>query len=150
MAHIRTINKEEYAAKALELFNNNREDYVTFACDCLKDGDTPEHARERLVRRVESQMERALFNYLKRTGKIEGDIRYDYTLGYYRRKRVEPRLSDVPSGLLNISEVLMISETVSRFTDLIDSVLLDARKLLLVARIETTVTQAEKDSKSTK
>lgn len=142
MAHIRHIDREEYAVHALELFDNEREDFVSFACDCLKDGDSLEHTRESLVRRVDSYMKRSLFDYLKRTGKIQGDIRYDYTLGYCRRKPVEPSMSDVPSELLSISEVLEASGVLPKFADIIDSVLMDARKLVMVEAIEATTSEA--------
>lgn len=145
MAHIRHIDKEEYAAHALELFDNKREDFVSFACDCLKDGDSRENTREALVRRVESYMKRFLFDYLKRTGKIQGDIRYDYTLGYCRRKPVEPRMSDVPSGLLCLSEILMTSEALPKFADLIDNVMVEAGKLLMVEEIEAATAKANEN-----
>lgn len=145
MAYIRHIDEEEYAAKALELFNDEREDFVSFACDCLKNGDTRESTRENLVDRVESDMKHALFNYLKRSGKVDGGIRYDYSLGYCRRKRDEPRMSDVPSRLLSISEVLTKSETAPKFADLIDSVMVDAGILWKVAEIEATTREAREE-----
>ena len=145
MAYIRHIDEEEYAAKALELFNDEREDFVSFACGCLKSGDTRDNTREHLVRRVESYMEHALFEYLKRSGKVEGGIRYDYSLGYCRRRRDEPRMSDVPSRLLSISEVLMKSETLPKFADLIDPVMVDAGILWKVTEIEETTREAREN-----
>lgn len=145
MAHIRHIDMEEYAAHALELLNNEREDSVRFAYGRLKDGDSRDHTREALVSRVESHMERALFDYLKRTGKIQGDIRYDYTLGYCRRKPVEPRMSDVPSGLLSLSEILMTFEALPKFADLIDNVMVEAGKLLMVEEIEAATAKANEN-----
>lgn len=143
MTHIRNIDKEEYAKKALELFEQERESFVQFAYEQLKDGATPEYARSRLGRKVEKHLEQVLFNYLKRTGIIQGNIRYDYTLGYCRKKRAEPRISDVPSEYLSISEVLMMYETLPKFADVIDSVMMDAKKLIMVDAIETTTNEAK-------
>ena len=143
MSHIRNIDKEEYAKKAFELFEQERESYVKFAYEQLKDGATPEYAREQLGRKVEKHLEQVLFNYLKRTGIVQGSVRHDYVLGYYRKKRVEPRMSDVPSELLNISEVLMMYSVLPTFADVIDSVLMDANKLIMVDAIETTTNEAK-------
>ena len=143
MSHIGNIDKEEYAKKALELFEQDRESYVKFAYEWLKDGATPEYARGLLVIKVEKHLEQVLFNYLKRTGAVQGSVRHDYTLGYCRRKRVEPQMRDVPSELLNISEVLMMYSTLPQFDDVIDSVMMDARKLIMVDAIETTTNEAK-------
>lgn len=145
MANLRHIDEEEYASHALELFNDEREDFVKFAYDCLKDGETPEHTKERLTGRVESHMESALFDYLKEANFVEGDVRYDYSLGYCRRKRVEPRMSDVPSRLLSISEVLMVCETLPNFAQVIESVMVDAGILLKVDKIEATTKEAREN-----
>ena len=143
MSHIRYIDREEYAAKAFELFEQERESFVQFAYEQLKDGATTEYAREQLGKKVEKDLEQILFNYLKRTGVVQGSIRYDYTLGYCRKKRTEPRISDVPSEYLSISEVLMMYETLPKFADVIDSVMMDAKKLIMVDAIETTTNEAK-------
>lgn len=143
MSHIRNIDKEEYAKTALELFEQERETYVNFAYEQLKDGANPEDARSRLGRKVENNLEEVLFDYLKRTGIVQGSIRYDYTLGYCRKKCVEPRMSDVPSELLNISEVLTMSESLPKFDDVVNSVMMDARKLIMVDAIETTTNEVK-------
>ena len=142
MLHIRNIDKEEYAKKAFELFEQERESFVQFAYEQLKDGATPEYAREQLGKKVEKDLEQILFNYLKRTGIVQGSIRHDYTLEYCRKKRAEPRMSDVPSELLSISEVLMMSSTLPKFTDVIDSVMMDAKKLIMIEAIESTTNEA--------
>lgn len=144
MSHIRNIDKEEYAKKAFELFEQERDSYVKFAYEQLKDGATPEYARSRLGRKVEKHLEQVMFNYLKRRGVVQGSIRHDYTLGYCRRKRTEPRMSDVPSELLSISEVLMMSSTLPKFADVIDSVMMDAKKLIMVEAIESTTNESNK------
>ena len=142
MSHIRNIDKEEYAKKAFELFEQERESYVIFAYEQLKDGATTEYAREQLGKKVEKDLEQILFNYLKRTGAVQGSIRHDYTLGYCRKKRAEPRMSDVPSELLSISEVLMMSSTLPKFADVIDSVMMEAKKLIMIEAIESTTNEA--------
>ena len=38
MSHIRNIDKEEYAKKAFELFEQERESFVKFAYEQLKEG----------------------------------------------------------------------------------------------------------------
>ena len=143
MSHIRNIDKEEYAKKALELFEQDRESYVKFAYEQLKDGASPEYARSRLGREVENNLEQLLFNYLKRTGIVQGSVRHDYSYGYCRLKLAEPKMDDVPSELLNISEVLMMYETLPKFADVIDSVMMDARKLIMVDAIESTTKEAK-------
>ena len=142
MSHIRNIDKEEYANKAFELFEQERESYVKFAYEQLKDGATTEYAREQLGKKVEKDLEQILFNYLKRTGVVLGSIRHDYTLGYCRKKRAEPRMSDVPSELLSISEVLMMSSTLPKFADVIGSVMMEAKKLIMIEVIESTTNEA--------
>ena len=52
-------------------------------------------------------------------------------------------MSDVPSELLNISEVLMMYSVLPTFADVIDSVLMDANKLIMVDAIETTTNEAK-------
>lgn len=142
MTNIRYIDKEEYAAKAIELFEQERESFVRFVYECLSDGAAFEYTREQLVKTVEKQLEQALFNHLKRAGIVQGSVRHDYTLGYCRKKRTEPRMSDVPSELLNISEVLKMSGALPKFDEVIESVLMDARKLILVEAIEATASKA--------
>lgn len=117
---------------------------MQFAYEQLKDGATTEYAREQLGKKVEKDLEQILFNYLKRTGAVQGSIRHDYTLGYCRKKRAEPRMSDVPSELLSISEVLMMSSTLPKFADVIDSVMMDAKKLIMVEAIESTTNESNK------
>ena len=143
MSHIRNIDKEEYAKIAFELFEQERESFMQFAYEHLKDGATTEYAREQLGKKVEKDLEQVLFNYLKRKGIVQGSVRHDYTLGYCRKKRAEPRMSEVPSEYLSISEVMMMSSTLPKFADVIDSVLMDANKLIMVDAIETTTNEAK-------
>ena len=143
MSHTRNIDKEEYAKKAFELFEQERESFMQFAYEQLKDGATTEYAREQLGKKVEKDLEQILFNYLKRTGIVQGSVRHDYTLWYCRKKRAEPRISDVPSEYLSISEVLMMYEDLPKFADVIDSVMMDAKKLIMVDAIETTTNEAK-------
>ena len=51
-------------------------------------------------------------------------------------------MSDVPSELLSISEVLMMSSTLPKFADVIGSVMMEAKKLIMIEVIESTTNEA--------
>ena len=137
MAQIHHVDMEEYATEALELLGEEKDGFVRHALSWLSDGHGQEDTRKRLVRRVKSDMEDVLFEHLKRTGAVRGDYRIDYTRGYYyRRKYVEPRLSDVPSRLVNIETII------PNFQEAVDSMMTEARRLKAVADIEATTREA--------
>lgn len=79
MAQIHHVDMEKYAAEALELLGEERDGFVRHALSWLSDGLSLDDTRERLVRRVKSDMEDVLFEHLKRTGAVRGDYRIDYT-----------------------------------------------------------------------
>ena len=91
MAHIGHIDKEKQAAKTLELFNREKDGFVRSACHSYTAGVSPEQTREALVRKIKSRMEDVLFEHLKRTGDVRGSFRHEYTMGYLRTVRREPR-----------------------------------------------------------
>ena len=64
MVTIRHINKEAYAAKALDLLNVKWEGYVNYALGLMQENMSPGMAGERLEKKVCSEMEDVLFNYL--------------------------------------------------------------------------------------
>ena len=140
MATIRHIDKEAYAAKALELLNDRREEDVNYVLGLFKDNLTSGMARERLEERVCSDMENLLFSYLERSGKISGGYRYQYyhVTGCYRAVRREPQKRDVPSELLDIREVL------PGFEEIMGEIMMEAEKRRMVEQIET-ITKEAKD-----
>ena len=140
MATIGRIDKEEYAAKALELIEGERDYFVSTVCANLVGVVSPDVAREQLVRRVKSRMEDILFRYLKREGIVKGDYRHQYTyLGYYRTVRREPNKRDVPDELLDIEKIL------PNFNEIIDAILVEAGKLKMVSAIEETTKKAREE-----
>ncbi len=138
MATIEHINNDAYAAKALELLKNRRSEYEYYALGLLKANMTREMVVERLEDKVRSEMKNVLFNYLKRSGKVKGNYRYQYShvTGCYRTVRREPQKSDVPSKLLDIREIL------SNYKDVISDIMLEAERKRVIAQIETTAKEA--------
>ena len=132
MVTIRHINKEVYAAKALNLLNCRWEGYVNYALGLMQDNMSPGAAGERLEKKVCSEMENALFNYLQRSGKVSGGYKHQYyhVTGYYRTVRREPQKREVPSELLDIRRVL------TNYEEVIGNIMMDAEKLWLEAEIE--------------
>ena len=137
MAEIRRIDQEEYAAKALELFNQERDGFVRSACYSLSEGVSSEAVRVILVRKVKSEMKHVLFEHLKRSGTVSGHYVYRYTYGYCRKVRVEPKESDVPSKYLDIEKVL------TNFDAAIDEIMVEAGKRKMIADIETVTKEAQ-------
>ena len=129
MTHVGHIDKEEYAEKALELLYGEKETFVSFAYDSLFWGVSREETRVNLVDRIKTEMRRILFGHLVVTGAVRGVVKYDYTYGYCRRIRREPRISEVPSMYLDIAKVL------PNFNEVIESLMIEAIKLKLIADI---------------
>lgn len=73
VATFSNINKEEYAAEALEILNVRRENYVVYGEWLLSKGEHPDRIREEIEDELESDMEKALFERLKRRGIVCGD-----------------------------------------------------------------------------
>lgn len=136
MAEIRYIDSEEHAADTLELLEEEKTDFIRDALSDLRNCPIPSEARDRLVRRMKSRMRDVIFTHLKRTGAVRGDIRYDFTLGYCRRRYMEPRMSDVPSRYLDIDRIL------PNFQEIVDSIMAEAGKLKTIAEIEATTKDA--------
>ena len=132
MATIRHIDKDAYEAKALNLLNDKREGYVNYALGLIQDNISPEMARERLEKKVCSEMENALFNYLKRSGNISGDYKHQYyhVTGYYRTVHCEPQKREVPAELLDIKSVL------KNYEEIIDNIMAEAKKRRIDAEAE--------------
>lgn len=136
MTHIGHIDKEKHAAKTLELFNRERDGFVRSACHGYTTGVSPEQMRTALVRKIKSRMEDVLFEHLKRTGDVRGSYWHEYTMGYLRTVRREPRKSEVPSQYRDIEKIL------PNFQELVDAVLVDAGKLRMVSAIEEATKEA--------
>lgn len=137
MSEIRRIDQEEYAAEALELLNNEREDFVRSACSSLSEGVSSEATRGILVRKVKSEMKHVLFEHLKRNGTVSGHYVHRYTYGYCRKVRIEPRESDVPSKYLDIEKVL------TNFDAVINDMMVEAGKRKMIAEIEAVTKEAQ-------
>jgi len=87
-------------------------------------------------------METALFEYLKSSGHICGDVRYQYYAGgYYRRVRQRPEKRDVPSNLLDVKEVT------PNYEEVIVNIMVDAAKLSAIYKIETITKEATEKTK---
>ena len=124
MVTIRLINKEAYAAEALDLLNVKREGYVNYALGLIQENMSLEMAGERLEKKVCSEMEDVLFNYLKRSGKVSGGYKYQYyhVTGYYRKAHREPQKREVPAELLDLRRVL------ANYEEVIGNIMADAKK----------------------
>ena len=132
MAAIIHIDKAAYAAKAIELLNGKWESYVNYAFCLMADNMSPGMAGERLEKKVCSEMGDALFNYLKRSGKVRGDYKYQYyhVTGCYRVVRREPQKGDVSSELLDIKKVL------ANYDDVIGNIMAEAERRWIDAEAE--------------
>lgn len=132
MVTIRHINKEAYAAKALDLLNVKWEGYVNYALGLMKDNMSPGVAGERLGKKVCSEMEDVLFNYLKRSGKVSGGYKHQYyhVTGYYRTVQREPQKSEVPSELLDIRRLL------TNYEEVLGNIMADAEERWIEAEAE--------------
>jgi len=132
MVTIRHINKEAYAAKALDLLNVKWEGYVNYALGLMQENMSPGMAGERLEKKVCSEMEDVLFNYLKRSGKASGGYKHQYyhVTGYYRTVHREPQKREVPAELLDLRRVL------ANYEDVIGNILADAEKRWITDQIE--------------
>ena len=142
MVTIRHIDKEAYAAKALNLLNGKWEDYVNYALGLMQDNMSPGMAGERLEKKVCSEMENALFNYLQRSGKVSGGYKHQYyhVTGYYRTVHREPQKSEVPAELLDIKRVL------ANYEEVIGSILADAEKRWIEAEAERFAKEASENN----
>lgn len=139
MSHHLNINEEEYSAEALNLFNREREGYIEFALDDLSGGASVESAKKRLETRVMLDMEHILFDYLKDSNVLRTEYHYQYlSESYGRRIRREPRMSDVPSELLDITKVR------PDFNIIINSVMTEAGKRKIIADIMSVTEEARK------
>ena len=132
MATIRHIDKEAYAAKALDLLTGRWEGYVNYALGLMQDNMSPGVAGERLGKKVCSEMEDVLFNYLKRSGKVSGGYKHQYyhVTGYYRTVQREPQKSEVPSELLDIRRLL------TNYEDVLGNIMADAEERWIEAEAE--------------
>ena len=141
MVTIRHINKEAYAAKALDLLNVKWEGYVNYALGLMQENMSPGMAGERLEKKVCSEMENALSNYLKRSGKVSGGYKHQYyhVTGYYRTVHREPQKREVPAELLDIKRVL------ANYEEVIGSILADAEKRWIEAEAERFAKEANEN-----
>ena len=132
MVTIRHINKEAYAAKALDLLNVKWEGYVNYALGLMQENMSPGMAGERLEKKVCSEMEDVLFNYLKRSGKVSGGYKHQYyhVTGYYRTVQREPQKSEVPSELLDIRRLL------TNYEEVLGNIMADAEERWIEAEAE--------------
>ena len=132
MVTIRHINKEAYAAKALDLLNVKWEGYVNYALGLMQDNMSPGVAGKRLGKKVCSEMEDVLFNYLKRSGKVSGGYKHQYyhVTGYYRTVQREPQKSEVPSELLDIRRLL------TNYEEVLGNIMADAEERWIEAEAE--------------
>ena len=132
MVTIRHINKEVYAAKALNLLNVKWEGYVNYALGLMQENMSPGMAGERLEKKVCSEMEDVLFNYLKRSGKVSGGYKHQYyhVTGYYRTVHREPQKREVPSELLDIRRLL------TNYEEVLGNIMADAEERWIEAEAE--------------
>lgn len=140
MARIDYINKERHAEKVLELFMEKREGFIEFVLDLLSSGVSAGETEDRLLKEVKAEMKRTIFDYLKRSGAVRGEYRHLYTGGYYRRTYREPRITEVPFGLLDMEKIL------PDFRELVSRIVEDAEKRRMIERIEATTLKNRYDS----
>ncbi len=137
MTRVGHIDKEKYAEDALELLNGEKETFVSFAFDSIFRGVSREETRVNLVDRVKKGMRIILFKHLESTGAVREAIKYDYTYGYCRRIRREPRISEVPSKFLDIVIVL------PNCNEVIESFMMEAIKLKMISDIQAKAVKEE-------
>ena len=132
MVTIRHIDKEAYAAKALDLLNVKWEGYVNYALGLMQENMSPGMAGERLEKKVCSEMEDVLFNHLKRSGKVSSGYNHQYyhVTGYYRTVQREPQKSEVPSELLDIRRLL------TNYEEVLGNIMADAEERWIEAEAE--------------
>ena len=131
------INKEEYAVEAAELLNARWDGFVGYGEKLMSDGEYPDQIREKVEYRVEKDMEEALFEHLKRRGIVCGDIDQLYNkYGSCRRIRLRTNEGEASFNLLNIKEVL------PNFGEVVGNIMLEAKKLRIIAAIETITEEA--------
>ena len=133
MATIKNIDKDAYAEKALELLAVKKGMFVNYALNLLKASVPKGKARDQLASKVYTEMKSILFNYLKRSGKVQADYKYkyDYIAGCYRTVQREPQKSEVPPSLMDIKKIL------PNYGDVIGDIMLEAEKRLFIGQIET-------------
>lgn len=138
MTNVGFIDSEKHAEEVLEMFNEDRERFVTIACNNLTGGMTPEDTRQQIRSRIKRNMRDTIFHHLVRTGAVRGTTRIQY-LSYtcYRTVHYEPSISEVPSKYLDIDKIL------PNFSELVDAIMLDAGKLKITKEIEKITTAAQ-------
>lgn len=137
MTHVGYVNKDKHAAKAAELLEKEKNGYIQLACDALMGGTAYEDTREQLARRIKRQMKTKLFNYLQRSGIIRTEHRrYCDGSGLCRTYHRDPEINDVPSYLLNIEKIL------PNFSEIIESIMVEAGKLKVIVEIEAATKNA--------
>lgn len=107
----------------------------------MKDNMSPGVAGERLGKKVCSEMEDVLFNYLKRSGKVSGGYKHQYyhVTGYYRTVHREPQKREVPTELLDLRRVL------ANYEGLIGNIMTDAEKRRIEAEAERLAKEANEN-----
>jgi len=141
MVTIRHIDKEAYAAKALDLLNGKWEGYVNYGFSLMQNNMSPGMAGELLEKKVCSEMENALFDYLKKSGKVSGGYkhRYFHVTGYYRTVHRDPQKSEVSAELLDIKRVL------ANYEEVIGNIMADAEKRWIEAEAEKFAKEANEN-----
>ena len=141
MTTIRHIDKEAYAAKALDLLNGKWEGYVNYALGLMQDNMSPGMACELLEKKVCSEMENTLFSYLKRSGKVSGGYKHQYyhVTGCYRTVHREPQKREVPAELLDIKRIL------ANYEEVIGNIMADAEKRWIEAEAERFAKEANEN-----
>ena len=126
------MDKEAYAQKTLELLSRRWGRYTGYALGLMRDSMSPGKAEARVERKLCSEMEDVLFDYLKRSGKVSGAYGHQYyhVTGGYRAVQREPQKRDVPSELLDIRQVL------TSYEEVIGNIMMDAEKRWLEEEIE--------------
>lgn len=141
MVTIRHIDKEAYAAKALDLLNGKWEGYVNYGFSLMQNNMSPGMAGELLDKKVCSEMENALFDYLKKSGKVSGGYkhRYYHVTGYYRTVHRDPQKSEVSAELLDIKRVL------ANYEEVIGNIMADAEKRWIEGEAEKFAKEANEN-----
>ena len=141
MVTIRHIDKEAYAAKALDLLNVKWEGYVNYSLGLMQENMSPGMAGEQLEKKVCSEMEDVLFNYLKRSGKVSGGYKHQYyhVTGYYRTVHREPQKREVPAELMDLRRIL------ANYEGVIGNIIADAEKRWIEAEAESLAKEANEN-----
>ena len=145
MVNVRNVDMENYSIEATRIAKEVLEEdgprlAERYSLAALLSSPTEEN-REAFEKVCISTVRRALFHYVKRRRIVTKTRMVYYAhLGLYRHRESEIDYSDVPSRYLDVKAL------VPEFPQMLDEIILEARKKSLIREIENTTSDAENAS----